>query len=100
MNEMMQGWAVGHNMPGYLPEADVYYTTDHESAKLALIDEMERDCDSYDQVDEHDLANELSGAEQDLNLANGEWGTIVGNVSYWIHAIEMTTEEWENTNDC
>ena len=95
----------GWNMVGYLPEMDAGYPfEDWESAKGSMIDDLERECDSLDDMGEHDLANELSGEEQSLNLittrSHGEgveWGTIVGNISYWIVACveEECLEEEE-----
>ena len=86
-------WHAGWNMVGYLPEMDSSYPFESfGDAKASMIDDMERECDSLDMADEHDLANELSGVEQDLNLDNGpEWGAIVGNMSYWI--VECVEDE-------
>lgn len=96
-------YAVGHNMPGYLPESDVWVTDDHDAAKRSLIDDMERDADHYcdvaasivdDDPTEAErlrtLADEISAAQQDLNLisAGSEWGEIIGNVSYWLNVTE------------
>lgn len=99
-------YAVGHNMPGYLPESDVEIFTEWEDAKRYLIDIMERDADFYDDTarqdgndendERHDLAESLSSECEDLNLDNGpEWGTIVGNVSYWIMLTDEEPEEEE-----
>lgn len=78
-------------MVGYLPETDVETYTDWDSAKQSMIDYMEREGDFYFDSDDDEykaLADEISSEQQDLNLDNGpEWGTIVGNVSYWITPV-------------
>ena len=104
MSETVQVFTVGHNMPGYLPEADNWSTTDWDSAKRACIDKMERDADFYDDYADvrgapefsHDLAEELSAICEDLNLSGGpDFGAIVGNVAYWIEPSVITVAEWE-----
>jgi hypothetical protein len=82
----------GHNTPGYLPEADVETFETFEDAKRYMIEYMDKEGDfffDYEGSEGKDLADELSGEMEDLNLDNGpEWGTIVGNVSYWINACD------------
>lgn len=93
----MSNWSVGHNLVGYMPESDVYITSDHENAKRALIDDLEFAADQADMVDDHDEAEQLSGAAEDLNLISEgrEWGVIVGNISYWLNATDETPDEEE-----
>ena len=79
-------------MLGYLPESDVATFATFEDAKQYMIDHMDREGDFYFDAGDpegKDLADELSGDMEDLNLDNGpDWGTIVGNVSYWINACD------------
>src|SRR5260370_13124657 len=39
-------FVVGHNMPGYLPESDPWITADWETARNALLEDMDRHADS------------------------------------------------------
>ena len=93
-------WHAGWNMVGYLPEMDASYPFESfQATKSSMIDDLERACDHLDEVGYHDEANELSGEEQSLNLDNGpEWGTIVGNMSYWI--VACVEEECLEEEEC
>ena len=46
----MQGWHTGHNIPGYMPESDVYHFEDLESALSSMSDELEDVADSFAQL--------------------------------------------------
>lgn len=83
----------GHNMVGYMPESEPLCSGNWEGAKNYMIGEI---LWQADQTDDWDQAEELSSAAEDLNLHDGpEWGTIVGNVSYWIN---QTDEECEHVD--
>lgn len=90
-------YAVGHNMPGYLPESDVWITGDWESAKQYLIDEMDRTGDFFFDTDQEDEADALSAEMEDLNLDNGpEWcSSVIGNQVWWIQLTDEEPEEDE-----
>lgn len=45
------GWHVGHNMPGYLPESDVWHTSDWASAMQSLREDIDRAADWIYQAD-------------------------------------------------
>ena len=102
----------GHNMPGYLPESDVWIYATFDEAKAGQIEEMEYIADVLDSwADDrpcdgdipcgvhgndcgHDKANEVAAAEQDLNLESGpEWQDYAGGLSWWIQAC--TDEDCE-----
>lgn len=94
-------WIAGYNMPGYLPEMEPAAFETFDEARRFIIDEMERAADAcderarmdndgseeakaYEEAD-HDEAESLSSAAEDLNLASeGDWGITVGNCAYWI----------------
>lgn len=82
-------WHAGYNMVGYLPEMDPSYPfEDFEHAKRDMIGRLDNDGDfafEYEGEEGKDRADALSALMEDLNLDSGpEWGTIVGNISYWI----------------
>ena len=106
-----QYFAVGHNMPGYLPESEPWIYTTFGDAKTDLIGTMNNDADFLDDVARgphsgldaetkeryHTEAEELSAACEDLNLSNGpEWGTTIGNTSYWIVLTDEAPEDDES----
>lgn len=78
----------GYNMPGYLPEMEPATLETWEDAKAYMIFELDRTGDfEFDSgtPEGKDIADELSGEMEDLNLTSGpEWGTTVGNLAYWI----------------
>lgn len=92
-------YAVGWNVAGYMPECDVYVTSDFDSAKRYLIDEMLR---AADIADTDAMAADLDNAAQDVNL----W-SAPGDVCYvemidsphciptafWICETDETPEE-------
>lgn len=96
-------FTVGHNMPGYLPEADPWSCETWEQAKLVLIDDMEHDLDGLAEMNsgpDHagdfvGRMGELEEAITDLKEATGpEYGAIVGDTSYWIACEEVTPEQY------
>lgn len=75
----------GHNMPGYLPESDVFQAETFDEAKACLMEEMQWAAESLYDVNEPIGADELEGAQRDLNGSDGpEWGDIAGGLSWWI----------------
>jgi hypothetical protein len=93
---------VGWNLPGYLPDTEPSTFTRFDDTKSYLISELlaaadsvaswnephecdDIPCPSYGDECPNDLANSLSLAAEDLNLANGPaWGGIVAGYSWWI----------------
>jgi hypothetical protein len=61
-------YAVGHNVAGYLPEADVETFEDFDSAKRYLIDEMLR---AADYAETETIAEELTNSAENVNLWSG-----------------------------
>jgi hypothetical protein len=96
----MSNFAAGHNMPGYLPESDVWITRYHSSAVLSLLDDIERYADSEAELLEDgeetnstiDAANEAI-AELKTLPSGSEYLTYVGDYAYWIN---LTDEEPED----
>lgn len=89
-------FAVGYNMPGYMPEMDICYCETADEAKRCLIDMMDMHADSAFEVESHNLANELTFAYEDLNLCDvsGGYSVIICDpdrqhdlgTHYWIEA--------------
>lgn len=76
---------VGHNMPGYLPESDVYICESFDQAKQVTIDDIDSYGDHLFDCERLDEADQASGAMEDLNLESGpDWGAYVGDLYYWI----------------
>lgn len=75
-------------MPGYLPDGDVFITTDYDQAKRVLIADME-----------FDESDELSGVEQDLNLYSEPepFMVQVGNEVYWLDVVEVDPEDLDES---
>jgi hypothetical protein len=85
-------WIVGWNMVGYMPESEPYAFESHAEAKQALIDDLLRFADQEGMADNEDEAEALTHVAEELNLVSatdngghGEWGEIVGNMSYWLN---------------
>jgi hypothetical protein len=75
----------GHNMPGYLPESDVYTCGTFDEAKSIVIDDLDRYGDYLFECDRKDEADETCALMQDLNLENAPiWHGYVGDLVYWI----------------
>jgi hypothetical protein len=102
-------YAVGKNLAGYMPEGDVYHTTDYASAKGALVEDLTRYGDDlFSQSDEHDcddipcptfgddctwqLANDTTAAAEELNLCavtdanGGQFDVYIGHLHFWLVA--------------
>lgn len=111
--------AIGHNMPGYLPEADVYAAhldddDDYALALRAMFEDMQRDGEhSYETSDDSGDAGMLELIDSGVNRSGGElWADrmaefrrygetgytvnwVTGSVSYWI----MSSEEDRCSDD-
>lgn len=100
---MTTNYVVGHNMPGYLPESDPWITTDWETARDALLEDMERHADSLTDLpdvrsgDDLDELDDLERAIDDLHKApvGTEWGWTVGNTAYWLSFTDEQPDEEE-----
>lgn len=106
---MVRVFAVGHNMPGYLPESEVYYCDSWLSAKACMQGDIEHALDGLDYCEEGPdvdrWAQNLREAVSDLNRfdTGSEWGMIVDDspsgTSYWISWQDMTESEWEEISE-
>jgi hypothetical protein len=91
-------YAVGHNIAGYLPEADVYVTSTFEDAKAYLIHDL---LFHADYAETGDIGDALANAAEEVNLWNGPDTVYVEEIdsehciptAYWI--VE-TDEECED----
>ena len=104
---MTRHYHVGHNIPGYLPESDVYYAEDALTAKSVLISDIDYAGDSIFDVgedeDERGLADEYSAAMEDLNLTNVTDGYSVTlptstskwdlGIAYWLAPCDEDCED-------
>lgn len=97
-------WVAGYNMPGYLPEMEPYAAPTFDDAKAFIVEEMERSADHHcdwvygspehadgsylhnpEMMQSLEIADEISAAQQDLNLASpSDWGQTIGNTAWWI----------------
>ena len=94
-----QKYAVGTNMPGYMPDSDPSECESFAEAKATLLFEMEVSMElchgtmthcPYPE-DRSDAAAEFAALEilqeQVKALAAGEYSAQAGNRVYWIHAL-------------
>ena len=90
-------YAIGQNVPGYLPMADEpYLCTTFDDAKRALIAEMDRSADHAAECDKSAHADAIDAAMQAVNLWSSPDSTIVTDperehdlgISYWIVAVD------------
>lgn len=89
----MGNYVVGHNMPGYLPESDPWITSDWESARDSLLEDMDRHADSL--ADFEDDVTERAMDDLRKAPAGTEWGWTVGNTAYWLSFTDEEVSEDE-----
>lgn len=90
-------YAVGHNMPGYLPDDVVHYVRTFEEAKATLIHDLKF---AEDYADTEEAAENYCEAAEDVNLWSGPDSLIVEgtpDVAYWIN--EITDAEYAEYAD-
>lgn len=80
----MPNYAVGHNLPGYLPESDVWVTDDFAHAKAMLIEDLKRAEDHHGMGDNEDSAEECCHAAEDVNLWSSPGTLYAANLAWWI----------------
>lgn len=107
----MPNYVVGHNLPGYLPESDPWITDSWESARDALIDDLERladhasdlagdlDLEAIDEMQEEfrQTLQSIDRAQAELRaLPEGfDYLTYADGLAYWL----SITDEEVNTED-
>lgn len=108
-------WHAGWNMPGYMPECDVYTFESFEGARGYMVESLGWHADNQETwVDEHDcddipcptygdgcpwniaqntrmLADELEGLPADGSKGS-VWNGYAGNLVYW---VELCIEDCE-----
>lgn len=83
LQEQRQPWAVGWNMPGYMPDSEPTAFSDWESAQAYLHGELERAAEETDDEDEATALRET--AERIDALADGEeFGETTGAYHWWL----------------
>lgn len=108
-------FAVGHNMPGYLPESDVYYCDSWLSARDACESDMVGMLDYLtDWAGFDDPEEEARFKEWEANLRNAiedlkRWDVGPGyaitvddsnsGTVYWISCEDVPESEWEEMKD-
>lgn len=91
---MYKNWAVGWNMPGYMPDTEPYIHESWEAAKTDLIEELYRAADDFDDdLDDVRYAEAIAEVEK----AEPEKGfcTHVGAYAWWIEPCDQPTIEQE-----
>jgi hypothetical protein len=80
-------YAVGHNMPGYLPDdpESVYVTDSFEDAKRYLIHQLAW-TENY--AESEDIAEDFSAAQQDVNLWSSPCDIPIDNEVWWIQPTD------------
>lgn len=89
-------WATGHNMPGYMPESDVFITSDWADARDALIADLERAADQdSDFGSVESVADEYATAIAELRklTEHDEWGCTIGNTAWWLNMTDESPED-------
>ena len=96
----MPNYAVGHNMAGYMPEADVWVTDDLETAKQSLIDDLDRWADGVAMGPEDDRdadLDEIDEAIEEIKTWTGEGLVYInyrsGLMAYWINETDEEPED-------
>ena len=97
-------WTAGHNMPGYLPEADVAAFETRLEALAFTAEELRRVADatyeaSGDTIETaqrfvaeyEEAADSLEGRDAE----GGDWYETFedGRIAYWFQAVDMTEDE-------
>lgn len=106
MDRSTQVWIAGWNMAGYLPEMEPYVTTDHESARRCLIDEIKSRADYLAEGDEDDAEDRAAAADalaEDVNLWTGEDSCLLEmsehrDDSFWIQSStigDLLADGWD-----
>lgn len=88
-------YAVGFNMPGYMPESDPAKFDDADDARASLAEEMRRSAET-----EEESAEELEDAANALEILSSEeegaeWGRTIGQFHYWLSYDGLDADEKE-----
>lgn len=91
-------YAVGHNVAGYMPEADVYIAETFADAKAYLIHHL---LFAADYAETGDIGDALAGAAEDVNLWSGPDCIYVEEIDsehciptvYWIVETDEMPED-------
>jgi hypothetical protein len=90
-----KAWAVGWNMPGYMPDAEPSHHAEWSDARDSLIETLRLNCDEA-----FDLANDITTAKArcavydaaiealDALDEGAEFGSTIGNYHYWISKVD------------
>jgi hypothetical protein len=96
-----RNWAVGNNMPGYMPEGEVWITSDWEAARDSLIDDLQRAADSDSMDLDRDVSDyESAIAELRAIAPNTEATVYAGDPqnAYFLNATDQAADDDEDTD--
>jgi antirestriction protein len=100
-----KAWAVGWNMPGYMPDAEPSHHAEWSDARDSLIETLRLNCDEA-----FDLADDISTAKArcavydaaiealDALDEGAEFGSTIGNYHYWISKLDER-DAFDDTDD-
>jgi len=86
----VSNWAVGSNVPGYLPTGTVSVTSDADEAKRMLIHEL-KFCEGY--AESEAIAEEYNAAAEDVNLMSVPLTVVVDGIAYWVAETDEEADE-------
>jgi hypothetical protein len=89
-------YVVGHNLSGYLPESEPFFTTDETTARSVLADDLDRLWDSLEQMPEEDRSErdeteigEVTEAHTEVNLVSFPYAWSIGYSTYWVGTVSL-----------
>lgn len=89
-------YSYGHNLPGYLPESDVWIVATFDEAKRGLIADIRYAEDSAAMGDDEDAAEDLCAAAEDVNLWSSPDYLIAAGLAWWIAETDEPVSEDES----
>ena len=81
-------WVAMWNMPGYLPEMEPAFFEHFDDAKRYILNELGEIEDDEATAGNDDIADEISGIRQDINLESDEFSVVVGNYAYSVERVD------------
>ena len=83
LQEQRQPWAVGWNMPGYMPDSDPSAFSDWDAARDYLYSELERAAEEIDSPEEAEALHETALRVSELD-DGAEFGETTGAYHWWL----------------
>jgi len=101
LRDMRTPWAVGYNMPGFMPDNDPSYFTTYDEAREYLIDELTRAADEAE-----DDANALPYTNAIYHVkateTGAEYGQTIGAYHWWLSRADndgMDESDFDDLTD-